>query len=174
LALLPFGAYFGPRVGMGFEKNKSSGSETKIIDLSTKFPTHLGLVAGIRVLGFRADLEYNCALNLAKSTIFSGVADDIDGHSMLFNLYYNLLDVSFLKFYLNGGLGGTMFAKRVAFKKTNSSFSWLAGAGITFSLINIINLDLGYRFINLGEVKLGNSNLKQNSNNIYLGLRFGF
>jgi opacity protein-like surface antigen len=79
-----------------------------------------------------------------------------------------------LKFYLNGGAGSTTFVKGFSGGKLNNSFTWLAGLGVTFSLFNIINLDVGYRFISLGELKLENSSFKQNSNNVYLGLRFGF
>jgi opacity protein-like surface antigen len=207
-ALLPFGVYFGGRVYStgGIEKGFSSpelyGKE--------KLPLSLAFNLGIRLFSFRLEIEPNFFgiiageqgnLNLKNALDSYQDAEGNQKHisgfcglSVLANLYYNLVDLTFFKFYLNGGMGKTWFSKFSTLTEqeklfTNdpenytpslpgtgtTAFTWLMGAGVTFSLFNVINLDIGYRFIHFNNLKLENYKLDGNSiNAVYTGLRLGF
>ncbi|MDR3079245.1 MAG: hypothetical protein LBU15_04405 [Rickettsiales bacterium] len=168
-ALLPVGLYVGAR---GTADTRIS-SRTSAIDLEPGFIGSGSFIAGLRLFSFRVDLEY--ALGAFRT-------NDIDisilGHSLLGNVYYNLFDSILLKLYLNGGAGRTTFAHSSLLEDEaetfTSSFTWLVGAGVTFSLFNVVNLDIGYRFMDFGNPQLDYCDDDWTSSTVYLALRFGF
>jgi opacity protein-like surface antigen len=187
-AILPVGFYAGPRIGMNIDSNKTSSNSTdgsisdslseqdqlKMDVVSGNKSFYIGAVAGVRFLSFRFDLEYGFRNALAKSRLNENLEfETINGHNIFANLYYNVIDLPFVKFYVNGGLGSISFVKNFS-NKINSEFSWLAGLGLTFSLFNILNLDFGYRYVDMAKLKLENNTFKQKSNDLFIGLRFGF
>ncbi|MDR1494529.1 MAG: hypothetical protein LBI29_00645 [Rickettsiales bacterium] len=176
-AIIPFGIYLGPRVGMGGGAAKSSLNSVQDSNFDHKTPFYGGFTIGFRLFSFRLDAEYSFENSITESLLTIGdiqKPDTICGHSLLANLYYNLIDTSFLKFYLNGGVGNTKFTNGFKGDEINKSLTWLAGGGITLSVLNLINFDVGYRFVDLGELDVDGIKSKQTSHNLYTGLRFGF
>jgi opacity protein-like surface antigen len=176
----------GPRVGMNINSGKTSGTSSLADDLvpgensletdilSGKKSFYIGAVAGIRFLGFRADLEYGFRNGLAETRLNDNLElETINAHNIFVNLYYNVLSFSFIKAYVNGGIGNVSFVKNFN-SKINSEFAWLLGFGLNFSLFEVMNLDFGYRYVNMGKLKLSGAALERISNDIFVGLRFGF
>ncbi len=93
------------------------------------------------------------------------------------NVYYNFLDIPLLKLYINGGVGNTKFSGCSGIDNKDN-FTWNAGFGVNVSLFNTANLDVGYRYVDMGELKVKNGSdlvkLNQKAQDIYAGLRFGF
>ena len=101
------------------------------------------------------------------------VGTSISSLSVMLNGYYYYYSQSaFFKPYILGGLGVssnktenmvvTWFDQgealsRVTSGASSASFAWKLGAGVKFALDSCFDLDLRYQFVDLGNVKLGNS-----------------
>jgi opacity protein-like surface antigen len=193
-ALLPFGIYFGPKVGISLNRTseqkqdpaidmitdlaKNSDYNTALKLATAKNSFSGGAVAGVRFLGFRIDGEYNFRSKIAEPVIkIEGIdavkAYTINGHNILLNGYYNLLDLNFVKIYGGVSVGQTIFVKNLK-EKINTANTWGGGGGVTFSLLNLLNVDVGYRYLDMGKMQLDNVESKQFSHDISLGIRLGF
>lgn len=170
-ALLGLGAYGGAKLNGGIN-TKDLGSDSGI---------SFGLLGGIRVFGARLDLEYTFmgkAVNPNKIDLQTILDKNVSINNLSLNFNYNLFElpiVSLLKIYVGGGVGKTYFTRNLFSSTVNESFSWSAGLGVTFSLINIINLDVGYKYMDFGKLKVSDSKTNDIRNNlIYIALRIGF
>jgi opacity protein-like surface antigen len=170
-AFLPVGGYVGVRGGANATKednNIISGND--IIASNSKLNKDISFIsanAGVRLLGFRFEVEFGYRFN---TTVENVVAQNVLG-----NVYYNFFGLPLVKFYVNGGGGFTKFSGSNLILTDTDSFTWNAGLGVNISLLNMFNVDVGYRYINMGELKTkGGQNIKQASNDIYVGVRFGF
>jgi opacity protein-like surface antigen len=179
--LLPVGIYFGPIAGIGFNSGSAKSSEpTKelgqtgtVSAINMKNSFYAGLLAGIRFLDFRMDIEYGFRSVLAKPVVNGKELYSVNGHNLFANLYYDVLDLTILRLYVNGGLGKVSFVKKFT-SKINSSFAWSAGLGLNFSLLDFVNMDVGYRYVHMGKLKIDRMAVNQKVNDIYGVLRFGF
>lgn len=169
---LPLGAY------VGLKGTYSSGFSSISIDdiLSVKdsdSPAFLSVSAGVRLLRLRAELEYTKRYHMQTLTLQNGDTKDLSNSSVMGNLYYNLLELPFIRLYVNGGIGTTKYDSNYI---TNSpTFSYSAGAGITITLADTTSLDIGYRYFNMGEMEILNSEKKDmHSNDMYVSIRMGF
>jgi opacity protein-like surface antigen len=184
-ALWSSGLYLGMRVGVSDRSEthyNNEGYNTKITEgLKKASPVFAGLIFGVRFPpSLRLDIEASFR-EILENVVNNSYGDgSINSASVTVNLYYNFLDRNLVKAYINGGLGKTLSYAVIKSDDTdsgiklNSSLTWLVGAGVTFSLWNFVNLDTGYRFIDTGKINLKNFSLRQNHNEFYVGLRFGF
>lgn len=170
-ALLGLGAYGGAKLNSGIN-TKDLGSDSSI---------SFGLLGGIRAFGARLDLEYTFvgkAVNPNKVDLQTILDKSVSINNLSLNLNYNLFElpiVSLLKIYVGGGIGKTYFTKYLFSSTVNESFSWSVGCGATFSLINILNLDVGYKYVDFGKLNVSDSSSSDIKNNlIYIALRIGF
>lgn len=173
-AILPFGIYYGVKGGMTMQ-NKDikqivfNNEKTK----NKKNNYFASANVGIKFLKFRGELEYTIRPETTK--LISLITDKkIMAQNLMGNLYYNFLELPLLKFYINAGAGETKFTGSSSIE-TKNNFTWLAGLGINLSLLDVVNVDVGYRYVDMGtlEFKNGEKNDKQ-AHDIYVGLRFGF
>lgn len=172
-ALLPVGIYYGIKGGINTAGSDSKLPTSEELDLKGGNPFAAANV-GLKLLDFRFELEYAYRYKFNKYN--NGIKEkNINAQNLMANAYYNFLELPLLKFYINGGVGNTKFSG-VSGIKNEDNFTWNAGLGVNFSLIDIINLDVGYRYVDMGDLEIKNNNLKlaQKSHDIYAGLRFGF
>ncbi len=171
-AIIPVGAYYGFKGGLTMQDkdiNKTTGDTTKNKDKNY----FLSADVGVRLLKFRLELEYTFRPDTTKVASLIK-KDDVVAHNIMGNVYYNFLELPFFKFYVNGGIGNTKFTGSSNIDKSNS-FTWSAGLGTNFSLFNVVNLDVGYRYVDMGEVKFkSGKNIDKHAHDIYAGVRFGF
>ena len=170
-ALLGFGAYGGAKLN-GNISNKDLGSSSGI---------SFGFLGGVRLFDSRLDLEYTFmgkAVNPNKINLQTILDKNVSIHNLSLNFNYNIFElpiVSLLKIYVGGGVGKTYFTRSLFSSEVNESFSWSAGCGATFSLIDILNLDVGYKYMDFGKLNANSSNGNDIRNNlIYIALRIGF
>jgi opacity protein-like surface antigen len=169
---LPIGVYAGVKGGMGItNKNTKTTNNIAINPESKDGSPFVSVDVGVRLLDFRFELEYTYIHNLSKVEI-SSTSKNITAENKMANIYYNFYGLPLVKFYVNGGVGTTNFSGK---NKSNNNFAWNLGLGINLSLLNIINIDVGYRYVDMGELQIeGGPKMNQSSNDVYVGLRFGF
>ncbi len=162
-------AYYGIRIGFN-TVNKEVNIDSKKLDIE-KWNPFISANIGIKLQKFRFELEFAYRCN------FIDYDDGVGAISTMGNFYYNFLDLNLLKFFVNIGVGNTkLFSFSEIDKKEN--FTWNTGLGVNISLFNVANVDIGYRYIDMGKLKLKNEidliKLNQKARDIYAGLRFDF
>ena len=170
---LPIGIYWGVKGGMSVQKDDDkTDTDGKIENESGNY--FVSADVGVRLLRLRGELEYTFRPDTTdvKSLIFGD--DNINAQNIMANLYYNVVELPFINLYVNAGIGNTKFSGNSKLK-TDNNFTWSAGLGANLSLLNIANLDVGYRYIDMGDLEFNNGNkLSKDAHDIYVGLRFGF
>ena len=172
-ALLPVGVYYGFRGGVN---TVAKDHKISTSNLDTKDGKPFGAVnLGIRLLDFRFEAEYAYRYHFSQYTYAPGKNKNISAQNIMGNLYYNFIDLSLVKLYINGGVGETKFSGGSMVKK-NENFTWNAGFGANLSLFDVANLDVGYRYVDMGKLEIKNTTVKvkQKSHDVYAGIRFGF
>lgn len=169
---LPLGAYVGLKGS--YSSGLSSISIDNILSLSDNDnPAFISVSAGVRLLRLRGELEYTKRYHMQTLSLDNGDKKDLSNSSIMGNLYYNLLELPFIRLYVNGGIGTTKYDSNYI---TNSpTFSYSAGAGITFTLADTTSFDIGYRHFNMGKMEILNSEKRDmHSNDMYVSIRMGF
>lgn len=169
---LPLGAYIG--VKGSYSSGLSSISVDNILSLGdSDNPAFFSISAGARLLKLRAELEYTKRYHMQTLTLNDGTTKDLSNDSIMGNLYYNFLELPFIRLYVNGGIGTTKYSTNYV---TNSpTFSYSAGAGVTLTLADTTSFDIGYRYFDMGDIELLDSRkVDMHSNDVYISLRMGF
>lgn len=171
---LPVGIYWGVRGGISTQgSNVSEINDLKIENEESDYFASVN--AGVRFLRLRGELEYSYrpeSTNIVDRIL--GKSNSVDSMSLMANLYYNVIELPFINVYVNGGIGDTKFDGSKDLR-TSNNFTWLAGAGVNLSLLNVANLDVGYRYVDMGDIEFSNKkSVSKDVHDIYIGLRFGF
>ena len=169
---LPLGAYIG--VKGSYSSGLSSISVDNILSLGdSDNPAFFSVSAGVRLLKLRGELEYTKRYHMQTLTLNDGSTKDLSNDSIMANLYYNFLELPFIRLYVNGGIGTTKYSTNYV---TNSpTFSYSAGAGVTLTLADTTSFDIGYRYFDMGDIELLDSRkVDMHSNDVYISLRMGF
>lgn len=92
--------------------------------------------------------------------------------TLFMNAYYDFRNSSNFTPYLGAGLGAAFvdmkgkssyvdhsdpYTSYSLGEKSSTNFAWNVGAGVAYAFTDNVNLDLGYRFVGLGEGKTQNS-----------------
>jgi opacity protein-like surface antigen len=168
--ILPVGGYFGLRGGASINAIKT---EKNNYELESKKSAFMGANAGIRLFSFRAELEGLYRPNSINIKKPSSQSEKGSSGTAFANLYYNVIDLPFIRGYLGGGVGYTKFTQDYLTDNKNS-FAYNFGLGVTATFIDILSVDVGYRYVHQGDVEINTTKLSVNSNDLYAGLRFGF
>ena len=153
----------------------------------------------------RAELEYSYK-DKAKFNPAIEAIQDIDGseavneespfvkelksQSLMLNGYYDFKNTSKFTPYVSAGVGVTRvknatqaFFEPENMTDTDNSFTWAAGLGVAYKVTENVALDLGYRYVDAGEVEFNNYpiegiNFKTTadlvSHDYSLGIRYNF
>lgn len=156
-AFLPFGLNAGLRFG-----NSSNNKESKARDIKKDSKFFVAPNINFRLFSLRGELEYIYRHNFLKINNSS-----VRAETVMANLYYNFFDIYLAKLYVNGGYGNTKFTGAGSHENKNT-FS--VGLGANISLFDALNVDAGYRYINMGKI----NSVRQDSHDIYVGFRIGF
>lgn len=171
------GFYVGGFGGVNFHKADIGGRSILYKKASydeTAF--HAGLQAGVRIINVRATVEatYNTKVDFTDY--------QLEGKNYALQLYYDLPFRSILRPYLNIGFGKYTMTMRMKpgisdeFKKTAFNY----GGGLSLAITRRTNLDIGYRFVDLGKKNLldseGNPDIPVDllQHQIYMGFRYVF
>lgn len=133
---------------------------------------------GYRYEHFRAAVEYTWRKK--NSGLVSGVTDvKFNSQSYMFVVYYDFFPYSWFTPYVDAGLGWSRNKLSLqnnlngAGNRINeTSFTWSLGAGISAKITNRWNLDLGYRYYDMGSLDKYNGDTSVTDQEVYLGLRY--
>lgn len=119
---------------------------------------------------YRDDIEdeYRSGRGTYKSSL--------ESDSFMANIYLDLMPNYWVSPYLNAGIGITRIdlsnrdpgGDKVTYSEDN--FTWMLGGGLSLRLNRCVNIDAGYRYLDMGDINKANIN----SHEWYGGLRFTF
>lgn len=137
------------------------------------FPFAVAL--GLRIRYFRLEAEYSFATK-AKYDRYEQETDVVSGQ-----LYYDIPFKSSIRPFVNFGAGrhSTNIKEEKTltqngFKEKRKGWMWNAGAGVTWNISNAVNVDLGYRYVDIGDLKTQNGTIKTEHHFVYIGWRYVF
>lgn len=136
---------------------------------------------GIKSGAFRTELEAN--VNLDSEKTYDDLKNTLKNNSLFLNAYYDIATGSKFTPYVGAGVGVSRL--KVEFKddndkytKSSTNFAWQVGAGVSYAMTEAWALDLGYRYMDNGDVTLNAKGDKvktdSQSHNVSLGLRYTF
>lgn len=137
----------------------------------------LGIGAGYKVNWFRTDvtLDYGGRMSYDGTRSIAGdYSAKIDSYTALFNVYFDLGTWSGFTPYIGGGVGGSFLRGRDFAWRNNTArvdaikrwnLGWAGMAGIGYAVSPNLSLDLGYRYIDLGDAT---TNYDTANNQLYL------
>lgn len=133
---------------------------------------------GYRYNHFRGELEY--VWRKKNSATVAGITEGkFKSESYMFVVYYDFFPYSWFTPFVNAGLGYTRsklsFHNKIVdagYQAKDDSFTWSLGAGISAKVTNRFNIDLGYRYYDMGELSQFNGKTDVTDQEIYVGLRY--
>lgn len=133
---------------------------------------------GYRYEHFRAELEY--VWRDKNSGLLSDIADvKFKSRSYMFVVYYDFFPYSWFTPFINAGIGWSdhrLVINNLYMQKYDkidaSNFTWSLGAGISAKITNRWNLDIGYRYYDMGDLDAYNGDTNVTDQEVYVGLRY--
>ena len=182
------GFYFGLRGGMT-NYNLNNKEDTSVdkarVDLGNVW--HMSGAIGYRYGFIRLEAEYIYRDDVDDDYTFKNIIGDgpsfhstLESDSFMANAYLDFMPNYWISPYIQGGIGWSrldlsnqdMTSDPRSAKLTYSSdnFTWSVGGGISLRLNKCVNLDAGYRYMDMGDINEANINAHE----VYGGLRYTF
>lgn len=175
------GFYLAGRVGQAkykLEDSRSSVDSSHSDYVVDKKRLLLSGAIGYRYEHFRAEFEYIWRKKNSKQLTEFAKAK-FNSPSYMFVVYYDLFPYSWFTPFVNAGIGYTRSKLQITnsivdatYKIKENAFTWSLGAGISAKVTNRLNVDLGYRYYDMGELSAFNGKTDLSGQEIYLGLRY--
>ena len=176
------GFYLAGRIGQAkIEVEDARGvNESPSDGVINKKRLLLSGAVGYRYEHWRAELEYIWRKKNEKNvTEFSRV--NFKSHSYMFVVYYDFFPYTWFTPFISAGLGYTN--NKLNIKNTSvdttlnikaNSFTWSLGAGISAKVTNRLNMDIGYRYYDMGdgELNIYNGKTETSDHEVYMGVRY--
>ncbi|MDR0572067.1 MAG: hypothetical protein LBG48_04420 [Rickettsiales bacterium] len=170
---LPIGIYAGARGGINTNSLDNKVDANNFIKGNSN--PFVSLNAGVKFLKLRGEFEYIYRYNALDLAVSGGEKEASIKQTMV-NVYYDFFSFLIFSLYVNGGVGQNKITSSLisSYDKT----VWSAGLGASISLL-IFKIDVGYRYFDMGNISLvpplnAMGSIKQESHDVYLGLRIGF
>lgn len=141
---------------------------------------------GYRYEYFRAEVEYiwrdtakdkstDTAALPDGSTLTSTSSAEFDYDSYMFNIYYDFSPYTWFTPYISAGIGVTNLEYNFVYPNGSdsydkSNFTWSLGAGVSAKMTNRFNIDVGYRYFDMGKMGKG----EITNHEVYAGVRYVF
>lgn len=181
------GFYFGLRGGATNYNmnNKEDNAATKAkVDFGNVW--HMSGAIGYRYGFVRLEAEYIYRDDVDDEYTFkmsngreSRYKATMESDSFMANAYLDFMPNYWFSPYLQGGLGLTRLdltyqdlatVAAASRKHSKDNFTWSVGGGISLRLNKCVNLDVGYRYMDMGDINEANINAHE----VYGGLRYTF
>ena len=101
--------------------------------------------------------------------------------SYMLNAYYDFDAGLGFTPYIGGGIGYTHLKASMAglLSEDKTKFTWQLGAGVAYALCDHLSVDLGYRYTDMGKIKIAYKDgatysVEPTSHEVLLGLRYTF
>ena len=144
----------------------------------------LSAALGYRWGYFRIEAEYvwrEETDDTKRSAIINGASinSQFESSSYMANIYWDLSPYTWFTPYVSAGIGMTELeynfnnrggndTNKASFEETN--FTWSVGGGLSAQVTNRFNVDLGYRYYDMGDI--GEASI--HAHEVYGGLRYVF
>jgi opacity protein-like surface antigen len=164
------GLYIGLKGGAGAAKIRTPwAEESKKEKTATAFA--MAAAIGVRVHHFRLELEY---MMMNKQKGAGSYEQETD--TMMAQAYFDLPFKSPIRPFINLGAGvyTTDFKRKKEWSDDSKKFTWGGGGGLTWAISTATNLDIGYRYLDIGDFKTRDGSVKQDNHIFYLGWRHVF
>ena len=134
---------------------------------------------GYRYSYFRAELEYSYREDHDETSATGLSGTEFGAKNLMLNGYFDFLPNYVISPYVSAGIGWAQlsldtFSKAGGATTTNSvdsdNFTWSIGAGMTVRVNKCLNIDAGYRYLDMGDIE----NANVNAHEVYFGLRYTF
>ena len=158
------GVYVNTKAGLMRTELKKEGEKKDDI----VFPFAFAL--GLRLRNFRVEAEYTFSTK-AKRDKYEQQTDTIFAQ-----LYYDIPFKSFIRPFFNvgGGRHNSTINEQEVFKENRHGWAWNVGGGVTWNVSNAVNIDLGYRYLDIGDFKTRTGTVKTKHHLVYIGWRYVF
>jgi len=172
------GIYLSGKAGMA---KHTLGDSADTLGQQLKIDDNVWMLAGAigyRYGYFRVEGEYTWRQQFNKDQTLFGLTNssEFQTYSYMANFYYDFSPYTMFTPYVMGGLGMTHIEYSFSgttvtpVTYTANNFTWALGAGLSARMTNRWNIDLGYRFLNMGN--LHEASIK--AHEVYLGTRYVF
>ena len=158
------GLYINGKAGVMRSEVKAKSQSAKDV----VFPMALAL--GLRIYHFRIEGEYTFATKVKKNNFESQTETTIA------QVYYDVPFKTPIRPFFNAGIGRHTTKVKFA-EKTSENRHGLAynlGGGFTWSISNATNIDIGYRYVRIKDIKTQNETVKPTGHMAYIGWRYVF
>ncbi len=136
---------------------------------------------GVRSGSLRGELEYTYRAVDSEADSLTGREYEFENQSAMYNLYFETCPHCAFSPYLSVGGGATYISSRYPveggqeIKNHKTNFTWSLGGGVGILINRHTNLDLGYRYLNMGRIKAEDGTKYEITNQeYYIGLRYTF
>ena len=163
------GLYIGTKVGAMRTIMKDAGEKKDDI----VFPFALAL--GLRIRHFRIEAEYVFSTK-AKHDNYEQETEMVSGQ-----LYWDIPFKAPIRPFANVGVGRhntkakeRKSENRNAYNEKYHGWAWNVGGGLTWAVSNAVNIDLGYRYFDIGSLRTQNGTIKTQHHFVYISWRYVF
>jgi len=135
---------------------------------------------GYRWEYFRTELEY--VWRKYNKEVIKNDRGLLKTYSYMWNVYYDILPYNWWSPYVGAGIGFSTirYNEKHLVGITNNwgwkttKFSWSLGGGLSLKVTNRLNLDVGYRYYDLGSPRYKGARYDISAQEVYGGLRYVF
>lgn len=134
---------------------------------------------GYRYSYFRAELEYSYREDHDETSPLGLSGTEFGFHNLMLNGYFDFLPNYVISPYVSAGIGWSRinmdvfsynFGNTITENNESDNLTWSLGAGMTIRINRCLNLDAGYRYMDMGDI----DNANVNAHEVYFGLRYTF
>lgn len=134
---------------------------------------------GYRYSYFRAELEYTYREDHDETSPLGLSGTEFGAQNLMLNGYFDFLPNYVISPYISAGIGWAQvsmdtfsynYGNTIVESNESDNFAWSLGAGMTVRVNKCLNIDAGYRYIDMGDIE--NANI--NAHEVYFGLRYTF
>lgn len=170
------GFYIGLRGGMA-QYDVGDSEYFDALDMDAE-KLMLSGALGYRYEWFRTELEFVWRDQIKNNEIEDDVSSSstIKSYSYMWNFYWDILPYHWLSPYINVGIGLTKVKyhsqdnEKIENHFDTTHFTMSIGGGFTIKVTNRWNVDLGYRYYDMGSLK----NADLTAQEFYAGVRYVF
>jgi opacity protein-like surface antigen len=150
--------WFG-EVGIGCALFRSETAGASIKDAPITMSSDRGFRADVTI-GYREELDFDGLATVPPATLPITVSGDIQTWTAMFNVYYDFGNFGGFTPYIGAGVGAAFHDIDVTFTNgttvklddDETEFAWALMAGVSKEICDGLLLDIGYRFIDMGDV----------------------
>ena len=175
------GFYLAGRIGQAkieVEDARNGVDESSNDGVINKKRLLLGGAIGYRHEHWRTELEY--IWRKKNSENLGGITDvDFNSQSLMLMVYYDFLPYTWFTPFVNAGIGYTWNKLNigiplvgVTYKTKGNNVTWSLGAGISAKITNRLNMDIGYRYLDMGDLDTLNGKTETTDHEVYMGVRY--